>query len=394
MADFPTTFARIDRLPQYAFETVGGKMRELRAQGVDVVDMGMGNPDQPPNPRIIEKLQEAAGRIDTHRYSQSRGIPRLRQAVCNWYKKRYDVELDSDSETIVTVGSKEGLAHLSLAMFSSGDNVIVGSPSYPVHTWGPIIAGATVHPIKVFDLDQFLHDLEAAIANIVPKPKALIINFPSNPATQCVELDFFEKLVALAKEHGIWIIHDLAYAEICFDGYKPPSFLQVDGAKDVGVEFYSLSKTFNMPGWRVGFCSGNHHLIQALTKMKSYLDYGTYTPIQIASIVAIEEGEEWAQETAEMYRKRRNVLCSGLHELGWEVHVPKATMFVWAKLPEKLAELGSLEASLKLLNEANVAVTPGATFGQYGEGYVRMALIENEHRIRQALRSMRRLDSA
>ena len=330
-------------------------------------------------------------RGDTHRYSQSKGIPRLRRAICDWYQRRYDVTLDPTKEAIVTLGSKEGLAHLALATTSTGDSILVPNPSYPIHPYGFVISGADLRHVPMLDEDTFLDELEQAIRNTYPKPKMLVLNFPSNPTGHCVELDFFEKVVAIAKEAGIWVVHDLAYADLCFDGYVAPSILQVKGARDIAVEFYTLSKSYNMPGWRVGFCVGNQELIGALTRIKSYLDYGIFTPIQVAAIAALEGDQQCVTDVCEMYKRRRDVLCAGLNEAGWPVTPPKATMFVWAQIPEAFRHLGSVEFSKLLLQEASVAVSPGIGFGEYGEGYVRFGLIENEHRTRQAIRGIKKV---
>ena len=389
MDDFP----RIKRLPPYVFSITDALKKQARAKGEDIIDFGMGNPDQPTPQHIVDKLIETVHRGDTHRYSQSKGIPRLRRAIGNWYKDRFDVELNTETEAIVTLGSKEGIAHLAMAVLSSGDTVLVPNPSYPVHPYGSVLADADVRHVPMTpDLD-FFTELENAIINTWPKPKMLIINFPGNPTAQCVELDFFEKVVAMAKEHNIWVVQDIAYADIVFDGYKAPSILQVPGAKDIAVEFFTMSKSYNMPGWRIGFCVGNPVLIGALAKIKSYLDYGMLTPIQVAAIAALEGDQSCVTEICEMYRKRRNVLCDGLNALGWVVERPKATMFVWAKIPPQYVHMGSLEFSKLLLQEAKVAVSPGIGFGQYGDDHVRFALIENEHRTRQALRGLRKVFS-
>ena len=384
-------FPRINRLPPYVFNIVGELKQKARAAGEDIVDFGMGNPDQPTPSRIVDKLCETVQRGDTHRYSQSKGIPRLRQAIVNWYQDRYDVSLDPESEAIVTIGSKEGLAHLALATVSPGDSVLVPNPSYPIHPYGFVIAGADIRHVPLTPEVDFFAELVKAIKESWPKPKLLVLNFPANPTTQCVELDFFEKILEICRQHKIWVIHDLAYADIVFDGYKAPSILQVEGAKDLAVEFYSLSKSYNMPGWRVGFCCGSPVLIGALARIKSYLDYGTFTPIQVAAIEALEGDQSCVQEICDLYQKRRDVLCKGLNDVGWSVDSPKATMFVWAKIPPQFQSLGSLEFSKLLLKEAKVAVSPGIGFGEYGDDSVRFALIENEHRIRQALRGIRRL---
>ncbi len=384
-------FPRIQRLPPYVFNIVNELKADARARGEDIIDFGMGNPDQPTPKHIVDKLVEVAQRHDTHRYSLSRGIPRLRRAICKWYKQRFDVDLDQETEAIVTIGSKEGLAHLAMATVGPGDAVLVPNPAYPIHPYGFIIAGADIRHVQMTPDTDFFEELEKAIKDSWPKPKMLVLNFPGNPTTQCVELDFFEKVVAIAKEHQIWVVHDLAYADIVFDGYKAPSILQVPGAREVAVEFFSLSKSYNMPGWRVGFMVGNSTLVAALARMKSYLDYGMFTPIQVAAIAALEGPQECVAEISEMYRKRRDVLCEGLCALGWHVEKPKATMFVWAPIPEQFKHLGSLEFSKLLLKEAKVAVSPGIGFGDYGDDHVRFGLIENEHRTRQAIRGIRDL---
>ncbi len=385
-------FPRIKRLPPYVFSIVNELKARARARGEDIVDFGMGNPDRPPPRHIVDKLVEVAQRNDTHRYSMSRGIPRLRRAICEWYRRRYGVELDPESEAIVTIGSKEGLAHLALATVEPGDAVLVPNPAYPIHPYGFVIAGADIRHIPLApatEEEEFFAEVERAIKDSWPRPKILLLNFPANPTTRCVELGFFERAVALAREHGIWIIHDFAYAELTFDGYVAPSILQVPGAKEVAVEFYSLSKSYNMPGWRVGFMCGNPELVGALARIKSYLDYGMFTPIQVAAITALEGPQECVAEIRETYRRRRDVLCEGLRSFGWEVEKPRGTMFVWAPIPEPYRAMGSLEFSKRLLTEAKVAVSPGVGFGEYGEGYVRFSLIENEHRTRQAVRCMR-----
>ncbi len=382
-------FRRIKRLPPYVFAIVNELKAEARARGEDIIDFGMGNPDQPTPQHIVDKLCEAAQRKDTHRYSMSRGIPRLRAAICNWYKRRYDVDLDPETEAIVTIGSKEGLAHLALACVGPGDSILVPNPAYPIHPWGFVIAGADVRHVPLTKDVDFFEKLEEAIKASWPKPKMLVINFPGNPTTQCVELDFFEKVVAIAKEHNIWVIQDIAYADIVFDGYKAPSILQVPGAKDIAVEFFSLSKSYNMPGWRIGFMCGNKTLVAALARMKSYLDYGMFTPLQVAAIAALEGPQDCVQKIRDMYQARRNVLCDGLNNVGWSIERPKATMFVWAPIPDAYREMGSLEFSKKLLQDAKVAVSPGIGFGEYGDDHVRFGLIENEHRTRQAVRGIR-----
>ncbi|MBT3348222.1 MAG: alanine transaminase [Thiotrichales bacterium] len=384
-------FQRIKRLPPYVFNIVNNLKAEARKRGEDIIDFGMGNPDQPTPKHIVDKLTEAAQRPDTHRYSMSRGIPRLRKAITGWYKKRFEVELDPESEAIVTIGSKEGLAHLALATVGPGDTVLVPNPAYPIHPYGFIIAGADIRHVPLTPDGDFFAELEKAIKNCWPKPKMLVLNFPGNPTTHCVELDFFERVVALAKEHQIWVIHDLAYADIVFDGYKSPSILEVEGAKDVAVEFFTLSKSYNMPGWRVGFMVGNPTLVAALARMKSYLDYGMFTPIQVAAIAALEGPQDCVAEICDMYLKRRDSLCNGLNSIGWEVEPPKATMFVWAPIPEPYRAMGSLDFCKKLLSDAKVAVSPGIGFGEYGDDYVRFGLIENEHRTKQAIRGIREM---
>ncbi|MFT0138816.1 alanine transaminase [Alcanivoracaceae bacterium MT1] len=384
-------FQRIRRLPPYVFNIVGELKKAARARGEDIIDFGMGNPDQPTPPHIVEKLVETVQRGDTHRYSQSRGIPRLRKAITDWYQRRYKVELDPESEAIVTIGSKEGLSHLALATMGPGDTVMVPNPSYPIHPYGFVIANADIRHVPLVPGVDFFEELVRAIKEAWPKPKMLVLNFPGNPTGQCVDLDFFEKVVAIAREYGIWVVHDIAYADIVFDGYEAPSILQVEGARDVAVEFFSLSKSYNMPGWRVGFCCGNKELIHALARIKSYLDYGTFTPIQVAAIAALEGDQSCVSEIRDLYLKRRDVLCDGLNDLGWTVEKPRATMFVWARIPEPYRALGSLEFSKKLLSEAGVAVSPGVGFGEYGDDHVRFALIENEQRTRQALRGIKKM---
>lgn len=382
---------RIQRLPPYVFNIVNELKAEARRRGEDIIDFGMGNPDQPTPAHIVDKLCEAARRVDTHRYSVSRGIPRLRRAICRWYKSRYDVDLDSDREAIVTIGSKEGLAHLALATVGPGDAVLVPTPAYPIHPYGFVIAGADIRHVPLIPGGDFFQELEGAIRNSWPRPKMLVLNFPSNPTTQCVDIAFFENVVRIAREHNIMVIHDLAYADIAFDGYVAPSILQVDGAKSIAVEFFTLSKSYNMPGWRVGFMCGNAELVSALARLKSYFDYGTFTPIQVAAILALEGPQDCVEEIRARYELRRNVLCDGLQNAGWKVDRPKATMFVWARIPEAYRSMGSLEFSKKLLRDSQVAVSPGIGFGEYGDEYVRFSLIENEHRTRQAVRSIREM---
>ena len=382
-------FSRISRLPPYVFNIVNDLKAKARAAGEDIIDFGMGNPDQPTPQHIVDKLIEAVSRPDTHRYSVSRGIPRLRRAISNWYKTRFDVDIDPETEAIVTIGSKEGLAHLALATLGPGDVVLVPNPAYPIHPYGVVIAGADVRHVPLIEGSNFFEELISAINNCYPKPKMLILNFPGNPTSECVELEFFEKIIAIAKEHKIWVVHDLAYADIAFDGYVAPSILEVEGAKEIAVEFFTLSKIYNMPGWRVGFMCGNKELVGALSRIKSYLDYGTFAPIQIAAIAALEGPQECVKEISDMYQRRRDVLCEGLNAAGWKVEKPKATMFVWAKIPDAYLEMGSLEFCKKLLLDAKVAVAPGIGFGQYGDDHVRFGLIENENRTRQAIRGIK-----
>lgn len=384
-----TEFPRINRLPPYVFNIVNELKMQERHRGEDIIDFGMGNPDQPTPQHIVDKLIEASARKDTHRYSMSRGIPRLRRAICKWYAQRYEVELDPETEAIVTLGSKEGLAHLAMAIMDKGDVALVPNPAYPIHPYGFILGGADVRHVPIGPGIDFFAELENAVRNSWPKPKLLVLNFPSNPTAQCVDLPFFEKIIDFAREHELWVVQDLAYADIVFDGYKAPSILQVEGARDVAVEFFSLSKSYNMPGWRVGFMVGNAILVQALAKLKSYLDYGMFTPIQIAAIKALEGDQQCVKDIANMYQTRRDVLCEGLNAIGWQVEKPKATMFVWAPIPEQYRALGSLEFSKKLLLEAKVAASPGIGFGEYGDDYLRFALIENEHRTRQAIRGIK-----
>jgi alanine-synthesizing transaminase len=382
-------FPRIKRLPPYVFNVTGELKLTARRHGEDVIDFSMGNPDGPTPSHIVEKLIETVRRPDTHGYSVSKGIPRLRRAICSWYKTRYDVTLDPDSEAIVTIGSKEGIAHLALATLDAGDIVLVPNPSYPIHIYGPVIAGADIRHVPMHPGVDFFAELETAIRDSYPKPKMLIVNFPSNPTTQCVELPFFERLVSIAREHNIYVVHDLAYADIVFDGYRAPSIMQVPGAREIAVEFFTMSKSYNMAGWRVGFMVGNRELVTALARMKSYHDYGTFTPIQVASIIALEGPQECVEQVRRCYESRRDVLASGLQAAGWKVDVPKATMYIWAPIPERYKAMGSLEFSKKLLVEARVAVAPGTGFGHYGDDHVRFALIENEARTRQAVRGIR-----
>ena len=385
-----SNFPRVNKLPPYVFDEIQKLKAAARKRGEDIIDFGMGNPDQSTPEEIVEKLRESVLKGPTHRYSQSKGIPRLRKAICDWYRRKYSVELDPETEAVVTMGSKEGLGHLALATLDQGDGVLVPNPSYPIHPYGFVIAGADIRHVPIGEDIDFFSELESAVTNTFPKPKMLVLNFPGNPSTECVEIDFFEKIVDFAKKNKIWVIQDLAYADICFDGYKAPSILQVDGAKDVAVEFFTLSKSYNMPGWRVGFCCGNKELLSALSRIKSYFDYGLFTPIQVAAIKALDEGDKYVDEIRDMYQSRRDVLIEGLNKAGWKVESPKATMFIWAKIPSTHKHLGSLEFSKQLLSEAQVAVSPGIGFGTYGEGYVRFSLIENEHRSLQAIRNIKK----
>lgn len=382
-------FPRIKRLPPYVFNIVNELKAKARARGEDIIDFGMGNPDRPTPDHIVAKLVEAAQRENTHRYSVSRGIPRLRRAITAWYGSRFDVELDPEGEVIVTIGSKEGLAHLSLAVLEAGDAVLVPNPAYPIHPYGPVISGADIRHVPLVPNGDFFSELTKAIRDCWPRPRMLILNFPGNPTTQCVDLEFFAKVIDICREHGIWVVHDLAYADLVFEGGMAPSILQVPGAKEIAVEFFSLSKSYNMPGWRVGFMCGNPKLVAALGRLKSYLDYGMFTPIQVAAITALEGPQDCVREIRETYRARRDVLCQGLTAAGWPVSPPLATMFVWARIPDGYSELGSLEFSKRLLESAKVAVSPGIGFGSYGDDHVRFSLIENEHRTRQALRGIR-----
>lgn len=384
-------FYRISRLPPYVFGIVRDLLIEARSRGEDIIDLGMGNPDLPTPKHIVAKLVEAARNPRNHRYSVTKGITKLRVAIANWYKRKYDVDIDPETEVVVTMGAKEGIGHLVLATISQGDVVFVPSPAYPIHTYSVVIAGGDLRTIPIIPKEEFFDRLNVAVKTTWPQPKMLIVSFPNNPTTEVVEKDFFEKVIEFAREHALMVVHDLAYADLVFDGYTAPSFLQVKGAKDVGVEFFSLSKSYSMPGWRVGFAVGNQKMINALGRIKSYFDYGVFQPIQIASIIALNEGDADVVDIVEKYRKRRNVLCEGLYRIGWEVEKPKATMFVWAKIPEDFESMGSIEFSKFLLQEARVATSPGVGFGEYGEGYIRFALIENEHRIKQAVKGIRSL---
>ena len=382
-------FTRIRRLPPYVFNITGELKAAARKRGEDIIDFGMGNPDQPTPRHIIDKLVESAQKSHTHRYSLSKGIPRLRKAICNWYRSRYDIDLEPETEAIVTIGSKEGIAHLMLAAVDENDIVLVPNPSYPIHIYGPVIAGANIRTVSMAPGVDFFAELEEALRGSYPRPKMLILNFPSNPTAQCVELPFFERAVAMAKEYGIYIVHDLAYADIVFDGYTAPSILQVPGAKDVAVEFFTMSKSYNMAGWRIGYMCGNPKLVAALARIKSYHDYGTFTPIQVASILALEGPQDCVERTRLTYQERRDALVKGLHSAGWMVENPKASMYIWAEMPEAYRALGSLEFAKKLLADAKVAVSPGIGFGDKGDGHVRFSLIENESRIKQAVRGIK-----
>ncbi len=389
MEHIPPEFPRIKRLPPYVFNITAELKMAARRRGEDIIDMSMGNPDGPTPRHIVDKLVEAAQRPDTHGYSVSKGIPRLRRAIANWYRGRFQIDIDPDAEAIVTIGSKEGLAHLMLATLDRGDTVLVPNPSYPIHIYGAIIAGADIRSVRMTPGVDFFDELERAIRESFPKPRMMILGFPSNPTAKCVELDFFRRVVELARAHGIYVVHDLAYADIVFDGYQAPSIMQVPGAREVAVEFFTLSKSYNMAGWRIGFMVGNRDLVAALARIKSYHDYGTFTPIQIASISALEGPQQCVRDICAQYQRRRDVLAKGLHEAGWAVEVPKASMYIWAEIPAPYRAGGSLEFAKKLLAQARVAVSPGIGFGEYGDTHVRFALIENEHRIRQAGRGIR-----
>ena len=385
-------FPRIKRLPPYVFAVVTELKSKMRRAGEDVIDLGMGNPDLATPKHIVDKLIEAARNPRNHRYSLSRGIPKLRQAICAWYKRKYDVDLDPDTEAIATIGAKEGISHLMMAIMGPGDIAMVPNPTYPIHAYSVIIAGADVRYISLTSGEgDFMDRAQRAMKTLWPKPKVMIISFPHNPTTEVVDLSFFKRVVAFTKEHGMLVVHDLAYADLVFDGYKAPSILQVPGAKDVAVEMYSMSKGYSMPGWRVGFVVGNKRMVSALTRLKSYLDYGMFQAIQVAATVALNGPHRVVDEAVEVYRKRRDCLVDGFARIGWEFHKPKGTMFVWAPVPEPFAAIGSLEFSKLLLTKAKVAVSPGVGFGEHGEGFVRFALVENEHRIRQAIRGVKAL---
>lgn len=384
-------FHRVKRLPPYVFAIVNELKQQARRRGEDIIDLGMGNPDLPTPRHIVQKVIEATRNPRNHRYSASRGITKLRVAICDWYRRRYDVELDPETEAIVTMGAKEGLAHLALAVIGPGDVVFVPNPAYPIHPYSVIIAGGDLRSIPLASDRDFFEDLATAVKLTWPQPKMLIISFPHNPTTEVVDLAFFEKVVEFAKEHRIFVVHDFAYADLCFDGYRAPSFMQVKGAKEVGVEFFSMSKSYSMPGWRVGFAVGNPRLIHALARIKSYLDYGIFQPIQIAAIIALNEDQGAVEEIVRTYERRRDTLVSGLERAGWKIEKPKGTMFVWGRIPEAYRHMGSLEFSKFLLQEAKVAVSPGIGFGEYGDEHVRFALVENQHRINQAVRGIRKI---
>ncbi len=385
------SFSRIERLPPYVFNITGELKMAARRRGEDIIDMSMGNPDGPTPEHIVQKLVEASSRPSTHGYSVSKGIPRLRKAITDWYARRFDVALDPDTEAIVTIGSKEGLAHLMLATLDAGDTVLVPNPSYPIHIYGAVIAGANIRSVRITPGVDFLEQLERAVSESIPKPKMMVLGFPSNPTAQCVDLPFFERVVELARAHDILVVHDLAYADICFDGFKAPSIMQVPGAREVAVEFFTMSKSYNMAGWRIGFMVGNRDLVTALGRIKSYHDYGTFTPLQVAAIAALDGPQDCVDEIVKKYQTRRDVLAKGLQEAGWEVEVPKASMYIWARIPAHYREMGSLEFAKRVLEMAKVAVSPGIGFGDQGDEYVRFALIENEQRIRQAVRGIKEM---
>jgi len=384
-------FKRIKRLPPYVFAIVTDLKVKARARGEDIIDFGMGNPDLPTPPHIVDKLCEAVRNARNHRYSASRGITKVRHAICDWYRRRYGVELDPETEAIATIGAKEGLSHLALAIVEPGDVALVPNPTYPIHAYSVVIAGGDVRHVRLAPGEDFFANLLAAFRESWPQPKLLILSFPHNPTTAVVDAEFFAKIVAFAQENDLIVIHDFAYADLTFDGYQAPSFLQAPGAKDVGVEFFTLSKSYNMPGWRVGFAVGNPRIIAALTRIKSYLDYGMFQPIQIASIIALNGPQDCVEEIVRTYASRRDALCEGLTRIGWKVDKPQGTMFVWARIPDQFRMMGSLEFCKFLLDKARVAVSPGIGFGQYGDEYVRFALVENEHRTRQAIHGIKRI---
>jgi alanine-synthesizing transaminase len=387
MEDFP----RMKRLPPYVFAEVNAIKMEARRRGEDIIDLGMGNPDQSTPPHIVDKLVEAASKAPNHRYSASKGITKLRVAISDWYKRRFDVDIHPEKEAIATIGAKEGLSHLVLATVRPGDVVLVPNPTYPIHSASVVIAGGNLVSIPLTPGRDFFDDLNRITEYIRPRPHMLIVSFPHNPTTMVVDLDFFKRIVEYAKKNEVWIIHDFAYADLVFDGYVAPSFLQVPGAKDVGVELFSLSKSYNMPGWRVGFAVGNQRLIYALTRIKSYLDYGVFQPIQIASIIALNGPYDCVEQIVSTYKERRDALCRGLHNVGWRLEPPKGTMFVWARIPRKFRHLGSIEFAKMLIREAKVAVSPGIGFGEFGDDHVRFALVENVHRTNQAIRGLRKV---
>ncbi len=383
-------FRRIERFPPYVFSIVNDLKMQARRRGEDVIDLGMGNPDIPTPEPVVEKLKEAADNPRNHRYSASRGIPKLRAAICDLYERAWNVSLDPDTEAVATIGAKEGLSHLAWVLLGPGDSVLVPEPTYPIHTYAMILAGANVTTVPLSMESDFFHDLVSAYERSEPKPRVVLCSFPHNPTTAAVGVEFFEQLVDFAKSRGVIVIHDLAYADLVFDEERAPSLLQVPGAKDVGVEFFSMSKSYSMPGWRLAFCVGNREIVGALTKLKSYLDYGVFQPIQIAGIIALNECTEVPKQIREIYRSRRDVLCDSLRRIGWEIETPPATMFAWAPIPELYRHLGSLEFAKHLVADAKVAVSPGIGFGQLGDDYVRFALVENEQRIRQAVRGMKK----
>lgn len=384
-------FRRMSRLPRYIFSIINNIKMEARHRGEDIIDLGMGNPDIPTPKHIVDKLIQAAEKGRNHRYSASMGITKLRHAICDWYKRRFDVELNPDEEAIVTIGAKEGLSHLVLATISPGDVVFAPNPTYPIHPYSVIIAGGDLRSIPIGPDRDFFEDLLNATKQTWPNPKMLIISYPHNPTTEVVDLTFFKKIVKFCKEHNIIVVHDFAYADLVFDGYKPPSFLQVPGAKEIGVELFSLSKSYSMPGWRVGFCVGNPLLVGALRRIKSYLDYGVFQPIQIAAIIALKGPYKYVRQIVDTYQERRDTLVDGLNHIGWKIEKPKGTMFVWGRIPQEFSKMGSVEFSKMLIEKAKVAVSPGIGFGEYGDDYVRFALVENQHRIRQAIRGIRQV---
>jgi alanine-synthesizing transaminase len=384
-------FPRIKRLPPYVFNIVVDLKNKARKAGEDIIDLGMGNPDIATPQHVVDKLMEAAQNAKNHRYSASKGITKLRVAISDWYKRNYDVHIDPENEAIVTIGAKEGLSHFALAVLERGDVALVPNPTYPIHTYCAVMAGADVHSIPFTEDRDFFVELEKSVKRVWPHPKLLMLSFPHNPTTRVVDLNFFERIVDYARENKMIVVHDFAYADLCFDGYKAPSMMQVPGAKEVGIEFYSMSKGYSMPGWRVAFAVGNSEMIYALSRLKSYFDYGIFQPIQIAAIIALNGPQDCVNEIREEYKNRRDVLIDGLNKIGWEIEKPKGTMFVWAKIPEQFKTLGSLEFTKLLLKEAKVAVSPGIGFGDYGEDYIRFSLVENEHRIKQAVRGIKKV---